>query len=348
MKKRPTIQMVADRAGVSRGTVDRVLNNRAHVSPDVYARVMDALQETGYLPARQIHQNNLQARSSNLPVKLGVLLPNWSGHFRSEILRGIDKARREFEDLQVEILVEECKTDVPQEVLELIDSLLARSVQGFSLCVPNLPAICARVSRLLEENVPVVTFNSDLPDSGRLAFVGQDYHQSGRIAGELISKCIPPDGRILTAVGNLEFDGHKKRLEGFLERMRELEFCDSQICVIETYNDYRITYQKVLQHLEKAPETHAVYMANRSVAGCTEAVKAVGKKGKIRVICHDVNESTGLLLKSGSIDFTITQDLFRQGYLPLVFLRELLQKGRRPGSGIHSGISIICSQNLDG
>ena len=35
MKKKPTIQMVAEKAGVSRGTVDRVLNNRSHVSPDV-------------------------------------------------------------------------------------------------------------------------------------------------------------------------------------------------------------------------------------------------------------------------------------------------------------------------
>ncbi|MCA5963974.1 helix-turn-helix domain-containing protein [Blautia sp. RD014234] len=49
INKKPTIQMVADKAGVSRGTVDRVLNNRSHVSPDVYERVMAAIQETGYL-----------------------------------------------------------------------------------------------------------------------------------------------------------------------------------------------------------------------------------------------------------------------------------------------------------
>lgn len=347
MKNRPTIQTVADRAGVSRGTVDRVLNNRAHVSPSVYARVMEALKETGYLPAQQFHQKILQSKASSLPVRLGVLLPNWSGHFRSEILRGVESARGEFEDLQVEIFTEECRTDVPQEVLKLIDCLLSKGIQGLSLCAPNLPTISARVSGLLAENIPVITFNSDLPDSGRLAFVGQDYHQSGRIAAELISKCIPPDGKILTAVGNLEFDGHKKRLEGFQERMRELEFDDSQFCIIETYNDYQLTYRKVLEHLEKTPDTHAIYMANRSVAGCTEAVKTAEKRGRIRIICHDVNESTRLLLESGSIDFTITQDLFRQGYLPLVFLREHLQKGKKPGSGIHSGISIICSQNME-
>lgn len=42
MNKRPTIQTVADRAGVSRGTVDRVLNNRSYVRADVRERVLTA------------------------------------------------------------------------------------------------------------------------------------------------------------------------------------------------------------------------------------------------------------------------------------------------------------------
>ncbi len=339
--------MVADKAGVSRGTVDRVLNNRTHVSPEVRARVIAALQETGYLPAHQFHQNNLQNVAIS-PLKLGVLLPNWTGHFRSEILRGIDTARTEFEDFQVEIFTEECQTDLPQEVLELIDRLLEQGIQGLSLCTPDTPTIDTKINSLLQKNIPVVTFNSDLPNSGRLTFIGQDYHQSGRIAAELISKCIPHDGKILAAVGNLEFNGHKKRLEGFQERIKELNFDASQIHIIETFNDYQITYRKVLEYLQSNPEVNAIYMANRSVAGCTEAVKAAEKKGKIRIICHDVAESTKLLLKDGSIDFTITQDIFQQGYQPLVFLREYLQKGKTPDpSGISTGISIICSQNMN-
>lgn len=46
MNKRPTIQTVAERAGVSRGTVDRVLNNRSYVRADVRERVLDAIRET--------------------------------------------------------------------------------------------------------------------------------------------------------------------------------------------------------------------------------------------------------------------------------------------------------------
>ena len=49
MSKRPTIQAVADKAGVSRGTVDRVLDKRANVSAEGFERGTKALDETGYL-----------------------------------------------------------------------------------------------------------------------------------------------------------------------------------------------------------------------------------------------------------------------------------------------------------
>lgn len=346
MRKRPTIQMVADIAGVSRGTVDRVLNNRSHVKPEVYARVIDALKETGYLQPRTFHQNVLQ-KSPYPSIKLGVLLPNWIGHFKYEIMKGIETARKDFEDLNIDIFIEECQTDIPQEVIERIDNLLKKEINGLSICAPNLPTINNKVKELLDNNIPVITFNSDLPDSGRIAFVGQDYHQSGRIAGEIISKCISKNTSIISAVGNLEYDGHKKRISGFQERLKELGFQDSQIHIIETFNDYQITYKKVLECLEKYSDIGAVYMANRSVAGCTEAIKTANKKGELKVVCHDVAESTRLLLKDGSIDFTISQDIARQGYLPIVLLREYLQKGKSPESkGINTEIHIICSQNL--
>ena len=50
--KRPTIQMVAELAGVSRGTVDRVLNGRSYVSAPVRQRVLAAIQETGFVSCR--------------------------------------------------------------------------------------------------------------------------------------------------------------------------------------------------------------------------------------------------------------------------------------------------------
>ena len=348
MNKRPTIQTVAERAGVSRGTVDRVLNNRSYVREDVRKRVLRAIQETGYLSPREAHRRAAAEQRQLPPVKLGVVLPNWGGPFRDEVTRGIEAARRALAMRSAEIRVCICESDVPVETIELLDELLAWGAQGIALCALNDISIEAKVNELVQQNIPCITFNSDLPDSHRLCFVGQDYAKSGRIAAELLSKCIPKSGKILAMVGNLEYNGHRTRLDGFCAHMRDKGFYSGQIEVVETYNDYRVTYNKVSDALNNMPGLCAIYMVNRSVTGCIDAIKAAGMAGQIRVIAHDMSPRRRQMLREGSLDLTITQDLYRQGYQPLLLLCDLLQKQLQPAADQQStNISIICSENLD-
>lgn len=109
MNKRPTIQTIAELAGVSRGTVDRVLNNRSYVRADVRARVLNAIQETGYLSPKEAHRQAAEAKLPLKPVRLGVLLPNWSGPFHEDVPRGIQAARSELEKRDVEVRVCTCE-----------------------------------------------------------------------------------------------------------------------------------------------------------------------------------------------------------------------------------------------
>ena len=241
MNKRPTIQTVAERAGVSRGTVDRVLNNRSYVRADVRERVLDAIRETGYLSPREAHRQTADRPQNYSPVKLGVLLPNWAGPFREEVTRGIESARVKLSGRHAEIRVCTCETDIPGEAITLLDELVDWGAQGIALCALNDITIEAKVGELADSGIPCITFNSDLPNSRRLCFVGQDYAKSGRIAAELLTKCIAPDAHVLALAGNLEYHGHRTRLDGFCSHMREKGFSSSQIDIGETYNDYRVT-----------------------------------------------------------------------------------------------------------
>ena len=346
MSNRVSIQTVAERAGVSRGTVDRVINNRSYVRAEVRERILRAIKETGYVPPRQTQP--IEQPDSFPPLRLGVVLPNWTGSFKNEISEGIAKARSELTPYHVEIRVCVCETDLPIECIEHLDALASWGAQGIALCALNDIVIESKVEELAKRGIPCITFNSDLPHSKRLCFVGQDYAKSGRIAAELLSKCVPHGAHILAMVGNLEYHGHRTRLDGFCARMHELGFSAVQIEITETYNNYRLTCDKVRQALENKPDLAAIYMVNRSVTGCTDALRQAGAVGRVHVIAHDVSARTKLLLQEGSLDFTITQDMVRQGYLPLILLRELLHKGNRPQEDqLSTRISIICSQNID-
>ena len=345
MGKRPTIQTVADLAGVSRGTVDRVLNDRSYVSAPVRQRVLDAIAETGYVSYREHYRQTL--RDSAAPLTLGVLLPNWENQFRAEVEQGIRMAREELEDAAVRVAVRRCRTDLPREALDLLEELTAEGAAGLAVCALNDRAVAERIEALAAEGVPCVTFNSDLPDSGRVCFVGQDVYRSGRVAAELMGKSVPAGAAVLAAVGNRKFDGHRRRLQGFLDRMGELGFDPARILVRETFNDYGTTVREIGQALADRPDLAGIYMANLSVSGCAEAVRAQGRRGRVRVICHDINEGIRQLLLDGAVDYTIPQDFIQQGRAPILLLKDLLRKGKLPDPARYAQrIGILCRANL--
>ncbi len=313
--KRPTIQMIAELSGVSRGTVDRVINHRSYVSPEVRARVERVIEEIGY---KSPHASHIDTKT------VGILMPNWTGYFYDEIMRAIHAAAQQLVDSHIIVLVRQCKTDLPDETVSLIDELVKCHVCGLALCAQDTPAIRQKVNELEEAGIPVVAFHSDLTDCSRRLFVGQDICDSGRVAGELIQKSIPTDASVLVLLGSYALDSHKARLNGFLSRMHESGFRSEQFHIEETSNDYFATYRSVQTHLELHPNIRAIYMISESIAGCADAVRDAGREGKLRIICHDLSKSTKALLRAHRIDFVIAQDIFRLGYLPPIILRDIL------------------------
>lgn len=373
MAKKVTISMVAERAGVSRGTVDRVLNHRPHVKPELYNRVIEAMKELEYVPLRD-HQNleyltpcepvvendgsgpqrEAVYRTKNLPSsgsvkrRLGVVLHNESGYFRTEILRGIEAAGEILLPEGTEILVEQCETPMPDEAVERLEQLVQKGVQGIALCLMDHPMIVDKAERLMRQNIPIITFNSDLTGSSRLAFVGQDPYKSGRVAGELMSKCCRPGEQILICVGNTGFSGHRERLRGFLDRIGERGLSESDTTVVETFNDYTRTYQHVTAKLEKEPAMQGIYMANHSVSGCVQALRDLGIRKRVYVISHDLTTATLKLLEQGEIDFSISQNIYMQGFQPLLMLQEYLEKGKLPEYEVDkTAMEILCCEHFD-
>lgn len=343
-----TINMVAKRAGVSRGTVDRVLNQRPHVRPELYDKTVRAMKELGYIPPKQEQAEALGlAMPDMMPAQLGIVLPNWTGYFKQEIMRGIRDAQALLADSSITVLMEECETEMPQETLERIERLVKKGVCGISICAIDHAAIAKKIDELHSRHIPVVTFNSDISHCKRLQFVGQDLIRGGRVAGELMSKYIRREDKLLIAIGNPEFHAHRLRVQGFCELIYKKGFSGEQIELIETYNDYQLTYQKVKEALECTPDIRGIYMANHSVTGCVEAMREAGKSGQIFVVSHDLTDSTKRFLNSGEVDFAIAQNIYQQGYRPLLLLRDYVRKKLEPDETPQmAGIDIICAENL--
>ena len=176
-----TLAEIAALAGVSRGTVDRALNDRGRVDPKVAARVRRIAAERGYRPNRA---GRMLARAKN-PIRIGVIVQSVETMFMHTVFEEIERASAHFTTTGAEVLVRPLEGVDAQQQLDVIDELLEAGVQGIALSPAEDERVRARIQEL-SERMPVVTFNSDLPDSGRLCYVGVDNFACGRMSAGLM------------------------------------------------------------------------------------------------------------------------------------------------------------------
>lgn len=342
MKKKVTIQTIAERAGVSRGTVDRVLHNRAYVNESVRRQVLQAIRELKYVP---IHGADATAEAFQV-LRLGIIIPTWSDFFNQEIPRGIREAEAEFGPAGLEVLSRTCASDLPSEVLQAIDELLDAGVQGLAIAAQDSALLSAKLNQLAAQGVPVILYNADFPDCRRLLYVGPDVRRSGRVAGELMHKMVAPDAQLLVALGSQEIFSQRERMLGFVEHLTSRGFASNQIKTVNTYNDY-VSFQRIAGELTQNPRIQGIYLANDTVTGCVEALDSLGLAGRVHVICHDLTDHSRRYLLDHTVDFVIDQEIHMESYLALQLLREHLLAPDLPLScDAFSSIPILCAENL--
>src|SRR5215471_21240953 len=117
-----------------------------------------------------------------------------SNEFAPFIRKGVEKAATDF-NVDVK-LVGPVGADAEKQVSE-IESLIEKGVDGLAISSVSTDALAPVIQRAMAQGIPVVTFNTDNPSSKRLAFVGQDLVQSGRIAGKLLGDTLGGKGNVI-------------------------------------------------------------------------------------------------------------------------------------------------------
>ena len=323
---RATIKMIAEKAGVSIGTVDRVLHDRPYVKAEVRDRVLRVMEELDYHPNRMASALAM----SGTPRRLALIQPRWENYIYGEMEAGVARFREEHRDYNVTVTVRAYPQEDTARCLELLDEEIAGGAQAVALCASDSPETRAKLSELAENRIPAVTFNSDIPAAPRLCYVGEDAHHAGRVAAEIAAKFLRPGDPLLLVYAGPAYAGHKARADGFLERLGELGFRREDCRIAATHNDYGETLRAVEAALAEDPALAYVYMANLSVPACVEAIRRHGRTGRVHVLSHDCGPDIRRFLESGEVDFTIGQDLAYQSWQALSVLFRHLTEHRPP------------------
>ncbi|NOT04932.1 MAG: LacI family DNA-binding transcriptional regulator [Anaerolineales bacterium] len=254
-RKRVTIKDVAQAAGVSTQTVSRVMNKFSYVSGETRQRVEDVVEQLGYRPST-LARSLSQQRSYTLGVVTFGL--KYIGPART--LNGVaDKA----DELGYMLLMKELDNFNTNRIDDVIDSLLARQVDGIVWVAPEIGDNHTWVEERMNKIPVPVLFLAMQPRNG-ISSVATDNYQGAVLAIQHLLDCGRKNiGHISGPLSWWEADERKR---GWKETLSAAGFdvCEKR-CAEGNWSSSS-GEQAFIQLLDSFPEMDAVFVANDQMA----------------------------------------------------------------------------------
>lgn len=337
-----TVKDIAEYCHVSRGTVDRVLNNNGRVSPATRKLVEQAIRDLNYHPDPA--GKSLAARKKHFTI--GIVLCSIGIEFFDDVIRGMNAAHREFSGYNISMRMETSKGYSVDWQLKTIDRI-AGGINLLILNPINDPAIAERLNQLIDSGIPVITVNNDVENCRRICFIGTNYQRSGATACGMAALIAGEDARVGIAVGSSQILGHNDRIRGFENdaRLRYPRLDLQGVCL--TADDDDIAYQAMTRFLKEHPALNCLYIAS---SGGTRGICRAVSDLKLHpyIIASDRTPAVTEGMRSGIIQATICQQPYSQGYQAFYQAIMLLIRGIRPPHDTILTINEIrIAENLD-
>ena len=204
-----------------------------------------------------------------------------------------------------------------------------KGYSGMCITTLDLPEVQREVFALTDSGIPVVSVNTDIPDSGRICYVGTDYKKAGYTAAGMLSLITKEKQKLLIVSGSFHMRGHNDRIKGFCTGLAEHGIAYKIIKTVEAFDSNEDSY--ILTHtiLSKHPEITGVFVVAGGVPGVYRAIKELGRSSIVPLVFDDLPEIKKII-QEGGIGFTICQEPETQGYIGIMRLfGYLMEEGKK-------------------
>ena len=339
------IKDIARLAGVSAGTVDRVLHNRGRVSEEALKKITAVMEQIDYKP-------NLIARTlgSNKKYTIAVLFPDPAmDPYWEQADSGIKLAQSEWTQYGVtvdlflfDLLDKESFSKTAQKVLKAEpDGVVAAPIFYHE----SLPVF----QLFKDKDIPYVLFNTNIPEVSPMSFIGQNLYESGRVGAELMN--IGQNGSGTFAVLHIDEDIQDslhllEKERGFRDYFKKKNHSNFNI-VDFILNPKESSFHERLRDLLSDDNLKGVFVSTSKGTAVAAALLKESGKRNVRLIGYDLLEDNMTLLKEGYIDFLINQNPKRQVNLGISHMINHLMFKRNPPSTDLFPLEVITTENLN-
>ncbi len=237
------------------------------------------------------------------------------------------------------------KSDAVEQA-QIIESLIERKVDGIAISVNDADALKETINKAVDAGIPVVTFDSDAPESKRISFYGTNNPGSGKTMGEYLVKYMGTKGDIALLMGTPGAPNLEERKNGLLEYLKQ--YPDIKVVATEyCYDDVN----KGVSGME------AVMQAQKNLKGWVliggwgiftppPGPFAQKKPGDVVVIAFDALPEELDYLRQNYVHALIGQKLWGWGYESVRMLKEI-KEGKQLPRVIDSGVDIVTKENVE-
>ncbi len=334
MKSRIGIKDIALKAGVSKGTVDRVLHDRGNVSPAAREKVVKAMKELNYEP-----NVIASALASNRIWKIAVLIPD-STHdsFWLQPEAGILRAKKALRDYGVQIDFYRFRDADQKHFKSCAKKILNNEYDGLLLSPSFLKEGQEVLEKCEAQGLPYIQINVFLKRESPyfLSYIGQDSYASGRLAGKLLNFGIEESSAVL--VLHLEESAYNAKHLVDKENGFTDFFADHADRNIDIYKgtfgdvfDKNKLEAYVIKLLTKHPNIRGIFVTTSKVFHIVRILEKIGRTD-IKLVGFDLIEANLKYLYTDQLHFLINQNPHKQGFMGIMnlFNHLVLKKDIKP------------------
>jgi LacI family transcriptional regulator len=298
-----TLKTVAEAAGVSIATVDRVLNRREGVREATVERVETAIRRLGYSPS------SLATRVTPRPDRFVFLLPRGGNPFYAALAEAVERLREWLPFAGTHHDIRHVDVFDGEGLAASIREAGEDGYAGIAVAALDHPAVREAINAVGRSGIPVVTLVSDVPSSTRTRYIGIDNTAAGRSAGTLIGRFLGPvGGSVALIAGSLALRDHAERRFGF-EQVIAQDFPAIDVIAAREGRDDPARVQDLTRDiLRENPQLAGLYCVGAGTEGVIAALEASGRGHQVVFVAHELTEANRAALMRGTIDALINQD----------------------------------------
>lgn len=317
MVKRPTIPDLAEAAGVSVSTVNRVINKGDSVRQPTRERVLRAARDIGFYGLGTIEHSVTAGREIHRP---GVLLLQERRPFYRDLGAAFRRAAAEHLDGRIDLTLEYLD-DLSPDVVASRLKYLGSNCDSVALVAAEHPLISDAIDAVLSQGTPVLGLITPLTARGNVGFVGLDSFKVGRTAAWAFDKICHQQGEIGILVGNTRYRNQDLNESGFRSYFREFGSSFTLLEPRATFESANVAREMTEDLFAKHPDMCGLFISGGGITGVLSALREARRPPGFVSVGYELMDATRIALFDGTLTMAIShpiEDLARQTLAALI------------------------------